>query len=143
MKFIGLRRPMNREETQTWLEKNIELQKNTITRFAVSLKESDELIGVSGIQQQDNNWDFGYYFRRKYWGKGYAFESCKESLIYIERNLDIQDYQIFIAQENVASISLITRLGFSPGELIVKDGETGNYYKPCASKKSHPVSDTG
>ena len=142
MRFIGSRQPMNCEETKKWFNEQLELQDKGITRFAVSLKDSNELVGVSGIQLQNDVWDFGYYFLKKYWGNGYAFESCREILSYIERSIGIQDYQIFIAKENTASIRLIKKLGFCPEEIIIKDGETGNYYKPCRNSL-HSTCSTG
>ena len=83
----------------------------------------------------DGIFDFGYYFRRKYWGNGYAFESCREIIAYIETKLEIMSYQIFVTQSNSASCRLMAKLDFYPEILTEKNCEIGCYYKPCAAIK--------
>jgi hypothetical protein len=45
----------------------------------VALKTTDELIGVAGLRDADGFKYFGYYFRKAYWGKGYARELVQPS----------------------------------------------------------------
>src|SRR5262245_34402700 len=95
MRYIGPRRALTEEETQEWLNDILLQQDNVLTRYAVALQETDEMIGVSGLRDVEGIKDFGYYFRRKFWGKGYALEACSAILNYIENILNIWDYQIF------------------------------------------------
>jgi ribosomal-protein-alanine N-acetyltransferase len=111
MKYIGPRRAMTEVESQAWLMNILQRQDTELTRYAVALKEMDELIGVAGLKEEDEVMDFGYYLRRKYWGNGYASEACSAIQGYIETSLQIKDYQIFIADENTRSIRMIERLG--------------------------------
>lgn len=129
MKYIGPRRPMRQAEIQEWLMNILQRQDSELTRYAVALKESDILIGVAGLKAEDGIMDFGYYFRRRYWGKGYAGEACSAILDYIETHLQIRDYQIFIADENASSIGMIERLGLKPVRGIMKSGEQGHLYQ--------------
>jgi RimJ/RimL family protein N-acetyltransferase len=129
MKYIGPRRAMRESEIQDWLSDKLHRQDHELTRYAVALKTTDELIGVAGIQGEDDIQDFGYYFRRSYWGKGYAQEACSAIIRYIENNLQIQEYQIFIADDHVNSIRTINKLGMQAVKGITKSSEQGHLYK--------------
>lgn len=128
IKFIGPRRPMSHEEAYEWLEQQLILQKVNLTRFAVSLKESNELIGVCGLKKQFEEWDFGYYFRKSYWGNGYAFETCNAVLPYIKNVLGHKSFVVFVAYENLRSKRLLFKLGFTEEDLIEKEEELGNLF---------------
>ena len=129
MKYIGPRRAMTEVESQAWLMNILQRQDTELTRYAVALKETDELIGVAGLKEEDEVMDFGYYFRRKYWENGYASEACSAILGYIETDLQIKDYQIFIADENTRSIRMIERLGLKAVKRITKSDEQGYLYQ--------------
>jgi [ribosomal protein S5]-alanine N-acetyltransferase len=132
MKYIGPRRAMTQEETEEWLSNILRKQDMELTRYAVVLKETDELIGVAGLRDEGGVKDFGYYFRRKFWGQGYAQEACSAIINYIETILQIRDYQIFIADENMNSIKMIKKLGMQPVKSIKFSGEKGRLYKPTS-----------
>src|ERR1700752_653234 len=129
MRYIGPRRALTEEETQKWLTDILLQKENVLTRYAVALRETDELIGVAGLRDEEGIKDFGYYFRRSFWGKGYAIEACSAILNHIENTLNIRDYQIFIVDENTNSIKMIKRLGLQAVEGITKSDEHGHLYK--------------
>ena len=133
MRYIGPRRALTEDETQKWLSNILLQQDNVFTRYAVALQHTDELIGVAGLRDEDGIKDFGYYFRRNFWGKGYAVEACSAILNHIENTLNIRDYQIFIADENNSSIRMIYRVGLQAAEAITKSGEQGHLYKRISS----------
>jgi [ribosomal protein S5]-alanine N-acetyltransferase len=95
----------------------------------VALKATNELIGVVGLRDEDGIKDFGYYFRRSYWQKGYAQEACSAIIDHIETDLQIKDYQIFIEDENTNSIKMIKKLGMQAAKSITKSGGQGHLYK--------------
>ena len=128
MRYLGPRRPMTEDEIQYWLADILHRQNSELTRYAVALKTTDELIGVAGLRDEDGVRDFGYYFRRTYWGQGYAQEACSAILDHIETSLQIRDYQIFIANENTNSIGMIKKLGMQAVKSIAKSGEQGSLY---------------
>jgi len=128
MRYIGPRRPMTEFEIQEWLFNILQIQDKELTRHAVALKSTNELIGIDGLRDEDGIKDFGYYFRRSYWGKGYAQEACLAIINHIENDLQIKNYQIFIADENISSIQMIKRLGMRPVKPITKSGEQGHLY---------------
>ena len=129
MRYIGPRRAMTEDETEEWLSNILRKQDVELTRYAVALKATDDLIGVAGLHDEDEVKDFGYYFRRSFWGQGYAQEACSAIINYIETTLQIRDYQIFIADENMNSIKMIKKLGMRPMRSIKKSGEQGHLYK--------------
>ena len=129
MRYIGPRRAMTEHETEKWLSNILRKQDVELTRYAVALKATDDLIGVAGLHDEDEVKDFGYYFRRSFWGQGYAQEACSAIINYIETTLQIRDYQIFIADENMNSIKMIKKLGMRPMRSIKKSGEQGHLYK--------------
>jgi len=120
---------MTEFEIQEWLSNILQIQDKELTRHAVALKSTDELIGVAGLRDEDGIKDFGYYFRKSYWGKGYAKEACLAIIHHIETDLQIKNYQIFIADENISSIQMIERLGMHPVKRITKSGEQGHLYR--------------
>ena len=67
-------KPMTLSET----EENLEWRIGTDEMIAVELKETHKMIGnvYMGNREFDAK-DIGYVFTRKYWGHGYAVESCK------------------------------------------------------------------
>jgi len=135
MRYIGPRRVMTESETQAWLADILHSQDSELTRYAVSIKAIDELIGVAGLRDEEGVKDFGYYFRRSYWGKGYAQEACSAIIDHIETSLQIKDYQIFIADENTNSIRMIKKLGMQAIKAIEKSGEQGQLYKRRYQRK--------
>ena len=135
MRYIGPRRPMTEAEIQNWLVDILYRQDNELTRYAVTLKATDELIGVAGLRDEDGIKDFGYYFRRSYWGQGYALEACSAIIAHIETSLHMGDYQIFIADENTNSIRMIKKLGMQATKGVTKSGEQGHLYNRIYSRE--------
>ncbi|HLA06555.1 MAG TPA: GNAT family N-acetyltransferase [Anaerolineales bacterium] len=128
MRYIGPRRPMTEDEIQNWLADILHRQESELTRYAVVLKAIDELLGVAGLQDDDGVKDFGYYFRRLYWRKGYAQEACSVIIDHIETSLQIRDYQILIADENTSSIRMIKKLDMQATKVVTKSGERGHLH---------------
>ncbi|MGZ9221288.1 MAG: GNAT family N-acetyltransferase [Anaerolineales bacterium] len=50
MRFIGPRRPMTEDEIRDWLLDVLHRQNSELTRYAVALKTTDELMGVAGLR---------------------------------------------------------------------------------------------
>jgi RimJ/RimL family protein N-acetyltransferase len=131
MQFIGPRRVMSVTEIADWLNSQLAMQQSEITRYAVSLSGTNELIGVCGFQKINEVLDFGYFFREAYWGNGYATEACQYLLNHVTEFISERDFQIFIAEENVASRKVIERCGYIPLTKTIKNGEIGwEYQKP-------------
>lgn len=67
-------KPMSLEETKD----NLNWRIGTDEMIAVELKETHKMIGNTNLGKRDfNSLELGYVFNRRYWGKGYAKESCE------------------------------------------------------------------
>lgn len=81
------------------------------------LKDTDTLIGRVGIQcidlGQDSYIELAYLIDASYTQQGYAYEACQAILRYAKEELYLPSLIALIHPENVASIALIKKLGFS------------------------------
>ncbi len=125
MKFIGPRRVLNPTEMEEWFEQEL----SNPSRFAVSFVESDELIGFCGVKKIENILDFGFYFRKKYWGNGYATEACKLAIEKLKGRVNFELVEVFIACENIASVKVAEKMKFTFIRKGIKSAQEGFYYK--------------
>jgi RimJ/RimL family protein N-acetyltransferase len=103
--------------------------KNKMGRWAVHLKDTNEFIGWSGIKHIEslNEFDLGYRFFKKHWGKGYATESGKAVMDYGLNVLKLKQIVGRASVDNHNSIKVLEKVGlkfkeegFEHGEKIVK-----------------------
>lgn len=112
-------------ETQEWLDKqHARYKEDGFGLWAVTLKESGEMIGQCGLTMQDFNGksvvEVGYLFQKKYWHKGYATEAavgCKE---YAFTALGITEVYSIIRDTNAASKQVALRNGMTACGTLVK-----------------------
>ena len=78
---------------------------------AAALKESSKVIGYILFKEYEPSvYELGWIFNRRYWRKGYAYESCRAVMEYgfSERNI----HKIFAeAIDGVKSVGLMKKLG--------------------------------
>ena len=116
-----LRNPIvTKEDAEKYVTKIInEYIRNGIGRYAVILKDNNELIGFSGLKfrkSEENGYsnfhDLGYRFSQNYWNKGYATEAAQ---FWINYGFTVMKLDVIYAcaeDENIASNSLLRKLGF-------------------------------
>lgn len=99
--------------------------KNRLGRWAVHLKEGDEFIGWCGLKYlaELDEIDLGYRFFRKYWNKGYATESAKAVMEYGKNELKLGTIVARAAIDNINSIKVIEKLGFTFKEEAIEHGD--------------------
>ena len=89
--------------------------------WIVELKASGAVIGQLGFADFkramepsiEGEPELGYVFATSVHGRGIAFEGCAAALDWADANLNAESYPAIISPENVASIRLAERLGFS------------------------------
>lgn len=131
MKYIGMPTLSKVEESKEVVKMIMQqYQDNGVGRLAVIEKESELLIGWSGLKLNtsevnghQNFYELGYRFLPETWGKGYATESGKASLEYGFNDLKAEIIYAYAHCENQASNHILTKLGFEKtGEFTEPDG---------------------
>ena len=103
------------EKTKAWIEKEIgRIEKQDWYRFAIELKDTNELIGTALIYYEDEVecWEVGYNLGKKYWTKGYTTEAMKKVIEFATTQLKIAQIVGRYAKENPASGNVMKKLGF-------------------------------
>lgn len=131
MKYIGMPTLFKVEESKEVVKMIMQqYEDNGVGRLAVIEKESELLIGWSGLKLNTsevnghkNFYELGYRFLPETWGKGYATESGKASLEYGFNDLQAKVIYAYAHSENLTSNHILTKLGFEKnGEFTEPDG---------------------
>lgn len=94
---------------------------NKIGRFSTIIKDTNELIGWTGIKfvndhvenGNTNFYDYGYRLNEKFWNKGYATEASKAWLAYGFNQINIKEMNAYTHAENGASNHVLQKVGFN------------------------------
>jgi len=94
---------------------------NNIGRFSTILKETNAVIGWTGIKfvndhvenGNTNFYDYGYRLHQKFWNKGYATEATEAWLDYGFNQMNIQEMNAYTHAENGASNQVLKKVGFN------------------------------
>lgn len=102
-------RPMDMNEVKEQLDRRI----STDEMIAVELKSNHKLIGIVYFGKRDfDSLELGYVFNKRYWGQGYAVESC-QALIRKAFSEGVHRIDAECDPQNAASWNLLERLGFT------------------------------
>jgi [ribosomal protein S5]-alanine N-acetyltransferase len=90
-----------------------------IGRFSTIIKDTNELIGWTGIKYvtghiengNTNFYDYGYRLNQKFWNKGYATEASKAWLDYGFQEMKIDKINAYTHAENGASNHVLQKVG--------------------------------
>ena len=77
---------------------------------AVIEKEGMNFIGLCGIRR-NNGYELVYRFMQKYWGKGYATEAAKATLIHAINHLHLSEVYALIDSSNIGSVYVAEKIG--------------------------------
>ena len=81
-------------------------------RWSVILKSNKNFIGWCGLKKHDSGYsDLGFRFSQEHWNKGYATESAKACIEYGFTKLQLNEIIGRVAQDNIASIKVLEKLG--------------------------------
>ena len=140
MRYIGVEQVKTIEESVETINKiRKQYQENGIARWAVIEKESNLLIGWSGLKLLTepingfkNVYELGYRFLPEFWGKGYATESGKAVLEYGFYQMNLSKIYACVDIENSGSDKILKdKLGFESKGTFVDplDDATCNWYE--------------
>lgn len=119
LKFIGTPVLQNVGEVEKMIKfVQSQYEKNGVGRFSVVLKETNEVIGWSGLKLEDairdfEYYDLGYRFKRKHWGRGYATESGVASLDYVFDDMGLSEVFAATYFEHNTSQNVLSKLGLN------------------------------
>ncbi len=113
------------EEVHEWIDKNILRYKNEgFSYFAVIEKATNQFVGIAGPLTEDINdikyIGIGYIIDKKYWKKGYGFESAKASLDYAFDKLNAKEVIATIRPNNLPSRKIAEKLNMKIQSEYVK-----------------------
>lgn len=102
---------------------------NQIYRFyeygiwTVIEKATGQVLGKAGLEPQKENGfpDLGFVIESKKRGLGYAYEACYSILNYAKKELGLSKIQARVHPDNIASVSLLKKLGFKDSGIKDKD----------------------
>lgn len=92
--------------------------------ISVALKQTDAMIGEIVVMPNQGTISLGYTFSYKVHRNGYACEALSSLLAYLQEQFPAWDYVCFTETENIASMALLEKLGFTNfGYLPSKDSQ--------------------
>jgi ribosomal-protein-alanine N-acetyltransferase len=94
-------------------------EKKEIIRWAITLKDEDRLIGTCFLSDfvEGSLAVLGYDLSKSYWGKGIMTEALKSVIPFGFDVLGLHKIQAIVNPLNIASASLLRRMGFQEGGL--------------------------
>lgn len=98
---------------------------NRGVRWAITLKESDELIGSCGFNTVNPKLrvaELGYELARPYWQKGIMTEAVRAALTYGLADLGLKRIEAWIMPPNRASANLLLKVGFQSEGVVENKG---------------------
>jgi RimJ/RimL family protein N-acetyltransferase len=102
--------------------------------YLVKLKENGIPIGICGLLKRDSleDVDIGFAFLRRFWSKGYAYESASRVMDYGRKVLGLTRIVALTAPDNQGSIRVLEKIGFR-FERMIALSEYGGESKLFAS----------
>ncbi len=91
--------------------------------FAITLKETGELIGGTGVNRIDkknSNANVGYWIAKEYQGKGYATEAAKKVVEFGFMKLKLMKLHAKVVSVNPASSIVLQKIGFKREGILRK-----------------------
>ena len=117
----------NPEDAKQWVARNQRrYREDGYGLFAVTLKDSEEVIGDCGIIKQnvegETAMEVGYHFRRDQWGRGYATEAARACLMLAFDAFGADKVISLIRPENMPSRRVAERNGMRLDREVVHYG---------------------
>lgn len=113
---IGDRQVRSVEDARAYVKKGpaAMYEQHGVGLLLVELRDTREPIGMCGLLKRDgiDDYDIGYAFLPKHWGRGYAMEAARAVKLWGIECLDLRRLLAFVAPHNDSSVRLLEKLGF-------------------------------
>jgi RimJ/RimL family protein N-acetyltransferase len=119
------------DAARNFLKNYPDYQKNGFGRWATIDKQSGEFVGWCGLKYIEDlqEYDIGYRFFKRHWGKGYATESAKACLDHGFAQLNMPFIVGRAAKANTASIHVLQKIGLQYYKEGVFHGDDSVVYR--------------
>lgn len=123
--------PCPAEYIGNWIKKDIENGGKDSGFFVISLKETNEIIGVIGleVEQENERAELGYWIGTDYWNKGYCTEAAKAMLEYGFNQLQLNRIWTFYIEGNDASGRVLKKIGMQHEGTLKKHIKKNEVFK--------------
>ena len=85
---------------------------DTSCLLAVTLQDTDEMVGEIVVMPQDGTVSLGYTFSYKHHRNGYAFEALDALINFLHEQYPAWDFISFTEADNIPSMALLEKLGY-------------------------------
>ncbi len=132
MTFLGGPFDGSVKDIRDMLEVNTlgDYEKYGFGRHAVIHKETNEFMGFTGLKYviELDEVDIGYRLKHKFWQQGYGFESALPCLDFAFKDLGLERIISLAKVDNIASTSLMKKLGLTYEKEVRIYDEDAVYY---------------
>ena len=108
--------PQSVEQTRAIIEKFSQafVQRSSLI-WGIALKENNQIIGGIDLTNFVNRKmaDLGFYLARRCWNRGYMTEAVSQIVRFSFERAELNRLQATVAVENIASIRVLQKTGFS------------------------------
>lgn len=133
IKYEGINTLNTLDEAKHYISTIINGFNNKIfIRWCIETQESKKVIGLIAVHHIDfenSKVQIGYILNRKYWNRGIMCTCIKKVINYLINELQIHRIEAMIHPQNISSINLVKKVGFSQGNLL-----TEYAYNPMTNK---------
>lgn len=137
MRYIG-GKPMSDEQVVGLLSFfRTHYEEHGFGPWAVSLRDSDAIIGVAGLKfvHDLENPDLGFSFFKPYWGKGYATEIGRALMDFGFKHRRLGKIGAIVNHENAATIRVLQKLGMSFEKTVSRLGMEWELYTATSEER--------
>lgn len=122
---LNIPHPYTLENAREWISHHMDkFQSRVSIEFAITLKNSHELIGAIGISsicEEHEKAEIGYWIGKKYWGKGYCTEAARRILQFCFEQLKLNRVYAIHFSSNPASGKIMQKIGMKMDGVLRKN----------------------
>ena len=123
-KFLPYETWQDMQDAQAWYEV-VKERRDSESAEQFVLFEGGKLVGSMiffSYNANQRECELGYVLNKPFWGQGYMVEALNEMLPSVARLLNLEHFVATIEADNIASIKLLSRLGFSQTDEAIEKG---------------------
>ncbi|MCF6433953.1 GNAT family N-acetyltransferase [Pseudoalteromonas sp. MMG022] len=102
-------------------------QLNDAQLFTVTHCHNRALLGLAVVHEQGDEAYVGYVIAKQYWGRGFGSEALKALVAQYKEQNSITTLWAGVEKDNISSIKVLTKSGFSLSEGGHRDSNTLHY----------------